>query len=106
MARRTISPHRMAEHHRDIQGGVARAAVLGVRDGLMSNTVLVLSIAGPSSAGSFARLAGLVGLIGGAVSMGAGEYNTMSAQRDLSERELAMQERDLRRTPGSRRVEP
>ena len=95
----------MAEHHRDIQGGVARAAVLGVSDGLMSNTVLVLGIAGASSAGSFARLAGLVGLIGGAVSMGAGEYNSMSAQRELFERELAMEERELRRNPGFERME-
>ena len=72
MARRTITPSRMAEHHRDIQGGTARAAVLGVSDGLISNVALILGVAGGSGAGALVRLAGLAGLIGGSVSMGRG----------------------------------
>jgi len=105
MARRTITPSRMAEHHRDIQGGTARAAVLGVSDGLISNVALILGVAGGSGAGALVRLAGLAGLIGGSVSMAAGEYISMKAQRELFERELAMEARELRRNPHYERQE-
>src|SRR5438552_10454896 len=105
MARRTITPSRMAEHHRDIQGGTARAAVLGVSDGLISDVALILGVAGGSGAGARVRLAGLAGLIGGSVSMAAGEYISMKAQRELFERELAMEARELRRNPHYERQE-
>jgi VIT1/CCC1 family predicted Fe2+/Mn2+ transporter len=64
-------------HHRNIQGGAARAAVFGVSDGLVSNLALGLGMAGAGPAPSVVRLAGLVGLLVGAFSMGAGEYVSM-----------------------------
>ena len=55
----------MAEHHhRNIQGGGARAAVFGISDGLVSNVSLVLGVSGAHPAASFVRLAGLAGLVG------------------------------------------
>ena len=92
-------------HHRNVQGGVARAAVFGVSDGLVSNIALVLGVAGAGPSPSFVRLAGLVGLVGGAFSMAAGEYVSMKAQRELLEAELDLERREIRRRPESERRE-
>jgi VIT1/CCC1 family predicted Fe2+/Mn2+ transporter len=92
-------------HHRDIQGGVARAAVFGASDGLVSNVSLILGVAGADPGASVVRLAGLAGLIAGAVSMAAGEYGSMKAQQELLERELAIERRELARNPHVETVE-
>jgi len=86
-------------HHRDVQGGAARAGVFGVSDGLVSNVSLILGVAGAAPAPGVVRLAGLAGLIAGAVSMAAGEYVSMRAQAELLERELEMERIELRRNP-------
>jgi VIT1/CCC1 family predicted Fe2+/Mn2+ transporter len=86
-------------HHRDISGGGARAAVFGISDGLVSNTSLVLGIAGASSASGLVRLAGLAGLFGGAFSMAAGEYISMRAQSELFQREIEIERREIERRP-------
>lgn len=86
-------------HHRDVQGGTARAAVFGVSDGLVSNVSLILGVAGANPAPGVVRLAGLAGLVAGAVSMAAGEYVSMKAQAELLERELDMERIELRRNP-------
>lgn len=92
-------------HHRNIQGGAARAAVFGVSDGLVSNLALVLGMAGAGPAPSVVRLAGLVGLLGGAFSMAAGEFVSMSAHRELLERELDIERREIERRPENERRE-
>jgi VIT1/CCC1 family predicted Fe2+/Mn2+ transporter len=92
-------------HHRNIQGGAARAAVFGVSDGLVSNVALILGVAGAGPGAGVVRLAGLAGLIGGAVSMAAGEWVSMTAQSELLERELEMERLELRRRPESERQE-
>ncbi|HEV3496509.1 MAG TPA: VIT1/CCC1 transporter family protein [Actinomycetes bacterium] len=93
------------KHHRDVQGGAARAAVFGVSDGLVSNVAIVLGFAGANPGPGLVRLAGLAGLIGGAVSMAAGEYVSMTAQTELLERELEMERLELRRRPEAERRE-
>jgi VIT1/CCC1 family predicted Fe2+/Mn2+ transporter len=93
------------KHHRDVQGGTARAAVFGVSDGLVSNVAIVLGFAGANPGPGLVRLAGLAGLIGGAVSMAAGEYVSMTAQSELLERELEMERLELRRRPEAERRE-
>jgi VIT1/CCC1 family predicted Fe2+/Mn2+ transporter len=95
---RRQAPH-SEHHHRDVQGGSARAAVFGVSDGLVSNMGLILGVAGADPAPAVVRLAGLAGLISGAISMAAGEYNSMRVQSELLERELAMEATELRRRP-------
>ena len=92
------SPHD-EHHHRDVQGGTARAAVFGVSDGLVSNVGLILGVAGANPAPSIVRLAGLAGLVAGAISMAAGEYNSMRVQAELLERELELERIELRRNP-------
>jgi VIT1/CCC1 family predicted Fe2+/Mn2+ transporter len=95
----SASPQMDERHHRDIGGGGPRAAVFGVSDGLVSNTSLVLGIAGASAGSAFVRLAGLAGLLGGAFSMAAGEYVSMRAQRELFQREIEVERRELERHP-------
>jgi VIT1/CCC1 family predicted Fe2+/Mn2+ transporter len=90
----------VVEHrHRDIQGGVARASVFGASDGLVSNVSLILGVAGASPPADVVRLAGIAGLIAGAVSMAAGEYVSMRAQTELFERELELERTEIRRNP-------
>ncbi len=91
--------------HRKIQEGSARAAVFGVSDGLVSNIALVLGVAGANPAPGVVRLAGLVGLVGGAFSMAAGEYVSMKAQSELLERELDIERREIARRPEAERRE-
>lgn len=92
-------------HHRNIQGGAARAAVFGVSDGLVSNIALVLGMAGAGPQSSLVRLAGLVGLLGGAFSMAAGEYVSMKAQSELLQRELDLERTEIARRPENERRE-
>lgn len=92
-------------HHRNIQGGTARAAVFGVSDGLVSNIALVLGMAGAGPAPGLVRLAGLVGLLGGAFSMAAGEYVSMKAQSELLQRELDLERHEIARRPENERRE-
>ena len=89
----------MVHHHRDVQGGNARAAVFGVSDGLVSNVALILGIAGASTDGSLVRLAGVSGLLAGAISMAAGEWVSVRAQNELIERELEIERRSLAENP-------
>lgn len=86
-------------HHRDIQGGAARAAVFGISDGLVSNVGLILGVAGADTDPSVVRLAGLAGLVAGAISMAAGEYNSMRVQSELFEREIALERSEIERNP-------
>jgi VIT1/CCC1 family predicted Fe2+/Mn2+ transporter len=92
--------HQSAEdHHRNVQGGAARAAVFGVSDGLVTNVSLILGVAGAQPGPSYIRLAGLAGLLAGAFSMAAGEYVSMTAQRELLARELEVERRALKLEP-------
>jgi len=92
-------------HHRNVQGGAARAAVFGISDGLVSNVSLILGVAGANPASGVVRLAGLAGLLGGAFSMAAGEYISMRAQSELMERELDLERTEIHRRPEGERRE-
>ncbi|HWW52549.1 MAG TPA: VIT1/CCC1 transporter family protein [Acidimicrobiales bacterium] len=92
-------------HHRNINGGAARAAVFGVSDGLQTNVALILGVAGAHPAAGVVRLAGLAGLIGGSFSMASGEYISMRAQRELLERELDIEREAIATKPELERRE-
>jgi VIT1/CCC1 family predicted Fe2+/Mn2+ transporter len=96
---------RAEHHHRNVQAGAARAAVFGASDGLVSNVSLILGVAGADSSQGLVRVAGVAGLIAGAVSMAAGEYISMKAQQELLERELAIERREIARNPNVEMVE-
>jgi VIT1/CCC1 family predicted Fe2+/Mn2+ transporter len=89
-------PH---HRHRNVAGGSFRAAVFGVSDGLVSNVSLILGVAGADTGRNAVVVAGFAGMIAGAVSMAAGEYVSMSAQRELLQREIAVEARALREEP-------
>jgi vacuolar iron transporter family protein len=92
-------------HHRGVQGGGARAAVFGVTDGLVTNVSVILGAAAANPGPGVVRLVGLVALIGGAFSMANGEWVSMRAQRELLERELAIEQREIKLRPEGERRE-
>jgi vacuolar iron transporter family protein len=79
-AQREGEAHRRA---RQVQSGAARAAVLGVSDGLVTNVSLILGVAGAQPSGRVVLLAGLASLVAGAASMAVGEYVSIAAQVEL-----------------------
>ncbi len=79
--------------------GGARAAVLGVNDGLVSNLCLILGVAGASSSAGNVRIAGLASLVAGAFSMAAGEWISVRSQVELFEGVLAELRRLTERNP-------
>jgi vacuolar iron transporter family protein len=85
--------------HRNVTSGGPRAAVFGMSDGLVTNVSLILGVAGAHPGGSIVRLAGLAGLVAGSFSMAAGEYVSMRAQRELFERDLAIERQALKDSP-------
>jgi VIT1/CCC1 family predicted Fe2+/Mn2+ transporter len=80
--------HHIHDHHRDVQGGPLRAGVFGASDGLVSNVLLIIGVAGADVSAATVRVTGIVGLIAGAISMAAGEYVSVRAQSDLVQGEL------------------
>jgi len=93
------------EHHRDLQGGSVRAAIFGISDGLVTNASLILGVAGADADAGTVRLAGLAGLIAGALSMAAGEYISMTAQTELLKRELEIERQSIVNDPHYERQE-
>jgi VIT1/CCC1 family predicted Fe2+/Mn2+ transporter len=85
--------------HRAGAGGALRAAVFGVNDGLVSNLLLILGVAGGTSNRNIILLAGLAGLLAGAFSMAAGEWVSIQSQRELYEREIAVEREELSAFP-------
>jgi VIT1/CCC1 family predicted Fe2+/Mn2+ transporter len=83
----------------EVAKGGARAAVLGVNDGLVSNLCLILGVAGASASRASVRLAGFASLVAGAFSMAAGEWISVRAQVDLYKGVLAELRRLVRRNP-------
>ncbi len=105
---RDTGPVQIAEHerwHRTGGGGTLRATIFGVSDGLVSNLALVMGFAGAQADTEFIVLAGVAGLLAGACSMGAGEYVSMRAQRELYERQIALEETELLLAPEEERAE-
>ncbi|MDP2310868.1 MAG: VIT1/CCC1 transporter family protein [Pseudomonadota bacterium] len=83
------------------KGGALRAAVFGVNDGLVSNTSLLLGVAGASASPDTVLLSGLAGLLAGAFSMAAGEWVSVASQRELFERQIAEERDELERYPAA-----
>jgi vacuolar iron transporter family protein len=91
--------------HRGDRSGSLRAAVFGVSDGLVSNTALVMGFAGSGSPHTAILLAGIAGLLAGAFSMAAGEYVSMSSQREMYQREISLEAQELAEKPEEERAE-
>ncbi|MBQ0850026.1 VIT family protein [Streptomyces sp. BH-SS-21] len=94
------------ETHDEAHGGALasrlnwlRAAVLGANDGIVSTAGLVVGVAGATDDRSTLLTAGLAGLLSGSMSMAAGEYVSVSTQRDSEKAALALERRELREQP-------
>ena len=85
--------------HRGDASGALRAAIFGVNDGLVSNLALVMGVTGGTGERRFILLAGVAGLLAGAFSMGAGEYISVASQRELFQRELALEAEEIEAMP-------
>src|SRR6476469_726815 len=92
--------------HRSGRSGTLRAVIFGVSDGLVSNLALVMGVAGAAGEhGSFILLAGVAGLLAGAFSMAAGEYISMQSQRELFERQIALERAEMQAMPEEEEAE-
>jgi VIT1/CCC1 family predicted Fe2+/Mn2+ transporter len=90
-----IRPRRHPEHHLIGRIGWLRAAVLGANDGILSTASLISGVAAANSAHSDVLIAGIAGLVAGAMSMAAGEYVSVSSQSDIEDAELTRERREL-----------
>jgi VIT1/CCC1 family predicted Fe2+/Mn2+ transporter len=90
-------PH--AEEHLSFRSNWLRAAVLGANDGILSTSSLVLGVAASGASRSAIVTAGVAGLVAGAGSMAAGEYVSVSSQRDTEEADLRLETRELADDP-------
>lgn len=79
------------EAHRVHRVGWLRAAVLGANDGIVSTASLIIGVAAASASQGNILLAGVAGLVAGAMSMAAGEYVSVSSQSDTEEADLALE---------------
>ncbi len=92
--------------HRSGRSGTLRAVIFGVSDGLVSNLALVMGVAGAArDQSSFIILAGIAGLLAGAFSMAAGEYISMQSQRELFERQIALERAEMEAMPEEEEAE-
>jgi VIT1/CCC1 family predicted Fe2+/Mn2+ transporter len=90
---------RQAVEHLSLRSNWLRAAVLGANDGILSTSSLVLGVAASGASGSAILVAGIAGLTGGALSMAAGEYVSVSSQRDSERADLRLEQRELSDDP-------
>ncbi|HEY0200931.1 MAG TPA: VIT family protein [Burkholderiaceae bacterium] len=92
--------HRHAEFHRTERIGWLRAAVLGANDGIVSTASLMVGVAASNANQGAILLAGIAGLVSGAMSMAAGEYVSVHSQADAEHADLARERAELRELAG------
>jgi VIT1/CCC1 family predicted Fe2+/Mn2+ transporter len=87
------------EKHYMNRSGWLRAGVLGANDGILSTASIIIGVAAASSARDPVLLAGVAGLVAGALSMAAGEYVSVSSQTDVEKSDLAREKQELIERP-------
>jgi VIT1/CCC1 family predicted Fe2+/Mn2+ transporter len=90
---------RHVERHRTHRVGWLRAAVLGANDGIVSTASLVLGVAAAGASSQGILVAGVAGLVAGAMSMAAGEYVSVSSQADAERADLDKERKELAANP-------
>ena len=102
---RLLSDHVAAERHLSGRAAWLRAAVLGANDGLISTASLMVGVAAADSSRSAILIAGIAGLTAGALSMAAGEYVSVSSQRDTERADLDRERAELASDPDAEMLE-
>lgn len=97
MTHHYISAH--SDPHYCSRNNWLRAGVLGANDGLISTASLLMGLVAAHANGETVLLTGLAALVGGAISMAAGEYVSVSSQADTEKADLVREERELRNNP-------
>jgi VIT1/CCC1 family predicted Fe2+/Mn2+ transporter len=92
-----MTPHE--EEHRSHRAAWLRAAVLGVNDGIVSTSSIMLGVIGAAQGDAVILTAGVAGLVAGALSMAAGEYVSVSSQKDSELFDIAIEKKSLRENP-------
>lgn len=92
---------RHSETHRTDRIGWLRAAVLGANDGIVSTASLVVGVAAAESNHNNIMIAGVAGMVAGAMSMAAGEYVSVSSQSDTENADIAREKEELASTPNA-----
>lgn len=92
-------PYLPKEHHYMHRVGWLRATVLGANDGIVSTASLVIGVAAAATAPSEILVAGMAGLVAGAMSMAAGEYVSVSSQSDTEKADLETERKALQKFP-------
>ena len=87
------------KRHRSVGGNAIRASVLGGNDGLVSNFSLVMGIAGATGGSQAVLLAGIAGLLAGALSMALGEWISVKSSQELYENQMAIEMDELETNP-------
>lgn len=93
------------EHHLVSRIGWLRAAVLGANDGIVSTASLIVGVAAAAPGRAEVLVAGVAGLVAGAMSMAAGEYVSVSSQSDTEQADLARERAELAADPPAERAE-
>lgn len=96
---------RHTERHRTDRIGWLRAAVLGANDGIVSTASLVVGVAAANASPSSILVAGVAGLVAGAMSMAAGEYVSVHSQADTEQADLAREGSELAAAPAAEHQE-
>jgi VIT1/CCC1 family predicted Fe2+/Mn2+ transporter len=96
---------RHRERHRSERIAWLRAAVLGSNDGIVSTASLIAGVAAAGTSRSQVIIAGIAGLVAGAMSMAAGEYVSVSFQSDTQEADLALERQELTTDESGERAE-
>jgi len=91
--------------HRSVGGNALRAAVLGANDGLVSNMSLVMGVAGATAGGKEVLIAGIAGLLAGAISMALGEWISVKSSQELYERQMEIEMEEIENNPAEEREE-
>ena len=99
------SPFEQRESHAAGRSGWLRAAVLGANDGLVSTASLMVGVAASSASSGVVVTAGIAGVAAGAMAMAAGEYVSVSSQRDVEQADRAREAREQQLHPEAERLE-
>ena len=91
--------HRHRESHRSGRAGWLRAAVLGSNDAIVSTSSLMIGFGASAASSQAILVAGIAGLVAGAMSMAVGEYVSVSTQRDTEKAALELERQELRDMP-------
>jgi len=99
ITRSPAMPHRHTERHKTEHIGWLRAAVLGANDGIVSTASLIIGVAAANGGKEAVLVAGVAGLVAGAMSMAAGEYVSVHSQADTEKADIAKETRELETDP-------